>query len=99
MIQKIIEDVAEQFNVDPIDIVHPHGKTGRDISTSRYVCAFLLKNKLPMDKIAALLGRRNDQYGYAAVKRVETRSLEDHSFYMKVLKLSERFGVGFSELS
>lgn len=91
--QEIIEDAAQAFDVDPIDIVHPAGKTGRDISTARYVCAFLLRDTMSMAKIAALLGRRNDQYPYGAINRVRERSQEDHDFYLRVLKLSEKFGV------
>ena len=93
MIQRIIETVAEEFKVNPIDIVWRDGKTGRDISAARYVCAFMLKGKMPMDQIAALLGRRNGQYGYSAVKRVEERSATDHEFYMRVLKLADLLGV------
>ena len=92
-IQTIIEEAAAAFNVDPMDIVDRNGKTGRDISTARYVCAFLLRDHLAKDKIAALLGRRNSQYAYAAIKRVQTRSQEDRYFQKKVLKLSDRFCV------
>lgn len=92
-IQTIIEAAAAEFKVDPIDIVHPHGKASRDISTARYVCAFLLREYLAKDKIAALLGRRNHQYAYAAIKRVQSRSQKDHDFCQKVLKLSDRFCV------
>ena len=92
-IQTIIEEAAAAFNVDPIDIVAQYGKVGRDISTARYVCAFLLREYLAKDKIAALLGRRNSQYAYAAIKRVQTRSQEDRYFQKKVLKLSDRFCV------
>ena len=92
-IQTIIEEAAAAFNVDPMDIVDRNGKTGRDISTARYVCAFLLRDHLAKDKIASLLGRRNHQYAYAAIKRVQTRSQEDHDFHLKVLKLSDRFCV------
>ena len=92
-IQTIIEEAAAAFNVDPIDIVAQYGKVGRDISTARYVCAFLLREYLAKDKIAALLGRRNSQYAYAAIKRTQTRCQEDHDFHLKVLKLSDRFCV------
>ena len=92
-IQTIIEEAAAAFNVDPMDIVDRNGKVGRKISTARYVCAFLLRDHLAKDKIAALLGRRNSQYAYAAIKRVQTRSQEDRDFYKKVLKLSDRFCV------
>ena len=92
-VQKVIEATAEEFNVDPIDIVHPQGKTGRDISTARYVCAFLLRDMLPMDRIASLLGRRNNQYAYGAIDRVYARSQEDHSFFERVACLADRFGA------
>ena len=92
-IQTIIEEAAAAFNVDPIDIVAQYGKVGRDISTARYVCAFLLREYLPKDKIASLLGRRNHQYAYAAIKRTQTRCQEDHDFHLKVLKLSDRFCI------
>ena len=92
-IQTIIEDTADEFKVDPIDIVSRDGKTGMSISSARYVCAYLLEKHLPKDKIAALLGRRNHQYAYAAITRVQKRSQTDHDFFLKVLKLSERFGV------
>lgn len=92
-IQKVIEATAKEFNVDPIDIVHPHGKAGRDISTARYVCAFLLRDMLPMDRIASLLGRRNNQYAYGAIDRVYSRSQEDHSFFDRVAYLADRFGA------
>jgi len=92
-IQTIIEDTAAEFGVDPIDIVHRYGKVGRDISTARYVCAFLLREYLAKDKIAALLGRRNHQYAYAAIKRTQTRCREDHDFQLKVLKLADRFCI------
>lgn len=92
-IQTIIEEAAAAFNVDPMDIVDRNGKVGRDISTARYVCAFLLRDHLAKDKIASLLGRRNHQYAYAAIKRVQTRSQEDRHFQKKVLKLSDRFCV------
>ena len=92
-IQTIIEEAAAAFNVDPMDIVDRNGKVGRDISTARYVCAFLLREYLPKDKIASLLGRRNHQYAYAAIKRTQTRCQEDRYFQKKVLKLSDRFCV------
>ena len=92
-IQTIIEDTAAEFGVDPIDIVAQYGKVGRDISTARYVCAFLLREYLPKDKIASLLGRRNHQYAYAAIKRTQTRCREDHDFHLKVLKLADRFCI------
>ena len=95
-IQTIIEDTANEFNINPVDIVSRDGKASRDISTARYVCAYLLEKHLPKDKIAALLGRRNHQYAYAAITRVQKRSQTDHGFFLKVLKLSERFGVGAS---
>ena len=91
-IQKVIEATAKEFNVDPIDIVHPHGKAGRDISTARYVCAFLLRDMLAMDRIASLLGRRNNQYAYGAIDRVYSRSREDHSFFDRVAYLADRLG-------
>lgn len=93
-IQELIEGTAAEFGVDPVDIVHRYGKVGRDISSARCVCAYLLYNRLPKDKIASLLGRRNHQYAYAAVTRVQERSQSDHDFFLKVLKLSDRFGVG-----
>jgi len=92
-IQTIIEDTAAEFGVDPIDIVHRYGKASRDISTARYVCAFLLREYLAKDKIASLLGRRNHQYAYAAIKRTQKRCQEDHDFHLKVLKLSDRFCI------
>jgi len=92
-IQTIIEEAAAEFGVDPMDIVDRYGKVGRDISSARYVCAFLLREYLPKDKIASLLGRRNHQYAYAAIKRVQIRSQDDHDFCQKVLKLSDRFCV------
>jgi len=92
-IQEIIESTAAEFGVDPVDIVDRYGKVGRNISAARYVCAYLLKKHLPKDKIAALLGRRNHQYAYAAITRVQKRSQTDHDFFLKVLKLSDRFGV------
>ena len=91
-VQEVIEATAEEFGVDPIDIVHPHGKAGRDISTARYVCAFLLRDRLAMDRIASLLGRRNKQYAYGAIDRVYSRSQEDHSFFVRVDSLADRFG-------
>lgn len=93
MIQDIVEDTAAEFDVNPVDIVSRDGKASRDISSARYVCAYLLDNRLPKDKIASLLGRRNHQYAYAAITRVQKRSQTDHDFFLKVLKLSERFGV------
>ena len=95
-IQEIIESTAAEFGVDPVDIVDRYGKASRDISSARYVCAYLLEKHLPKDKIAALLGRRNHQYAYAAITRVQKRSQTDHDFFLKVLKLSDRFGVGAS---
>lgn len=90
IIQTIIEETASEFGVDPIDIVDRYGKVGRDISSARYVCAFLLKDHLAKDKIAALLGRRNHQYAYAAIKRVIKRSQNDHDFLQKVTRLTDR---------
>ena len=89
-IQTIIEEAAAEFGVDPMDIVDRNGKVGRDISTARYVCAFLLREHLAKDKIAALLGRRNHQYAYAAINRVIERSQTDHDFLKKVTRLTDR---------
>ena len=93
-IQKVIEEVAKQLKVDPVAILTV-GSSSRNVSTARYMCAFLLKDCLPKTKIASLLGRRNDQYVYSAVNRVIERSRNDHEFYLLVLKIGEKFGIGF----
>ena len=93
-IQEVIEEVAATFKVDPIAILQ-QGGSSRNVATSRYVCAFILKDSMAKTKIASLLGRRNDQYVYSAVNRVIAKSKEDHEFYLKVLKLTERFGIGW----
>lgn len=96
MIQRMIETVAEKFNVDPLDIVNQHGKKTRDVSTAKYVCAFLLKDKMAKTQIAALLGRSNSQYAYSAIARVYSRGQEDHDFHMTVVNLCEEFGVNMN---
>jgi chromosomal replication initiation ATPase DnaA len=93
-LQNIIEEVAKEFKVDPVAILTV-GSSSRNVSTARYVCAFLLKDCLPKTKVASLLGRRNDQYVYSAVNRVIDRSQTDHEFYLRVLKIGEKFGLGF----
>ena len=92
-VQEVIEATAEEFNIDPIEIVHRNGGTQNGIGEARSVCAFLLRDMLPAYKIAALLGRRNDRYSYAAIQNVMKRSQEDHSFFDRVAYLADRFGA------
>jgi len=92
-VQKVIEATAEEFNVDPIDIVHPHGKTNKDIRTARYVCAFLLRPSLNIRNIASVLGKKSTDYVHKSIDRVYSRSQEDHSFFDRVAYLADRFGA------
>ena len=92
-VQRIIEAVAESFNVDAVSIVLEQATSTRKLSTARSVCAFLLKDKIPKDKIASLLGRKNNQYAYAAIERVYAKSQADHEYHARVDRLACRFGV------
>jgi len=94
VIQRIIERTAEVFKVNPKDIVL--GKRGgNDLMFARHTCAYLLNGKIDRESIAALLGRKSRAYYYDAIRKVRENCRRDHDFHMKVLKLTEAFGVRY----
>lgn len=93
-IQSIIERTAEEFGVCPRDIISTGGS--RPVSAARGVVAFLLRDELSTAQIGSLLGRRNHQYKRSSIKRVYERSNKDHAYFVRVMKLGEEFGVGWS---
>jgi len=90
-LEKIITRTAKEFEVCPLLILSKDGS--RPITKARAVVAFLLKDELSTAQISSLLGRKNSNYKRACVAKVYAKSLEDHDYNMKVLKLSEEFGV------
>jgi len=91
MIQHVIERTAEEFGVDPRAILTRDGT--RAASTARIVCAFLLKDELTQAQIGSLLGRRAQSYKANSIKAVYKRCKNDHDYFVRVLKLSDEFGV------
>lgn len=91
-IQKIIEETADVWGVNPVDLL---SKTlgGQPIKEARNVCAFLMKGYLPPLKIAKLLGNRSRSYSNACTTKVRARSQKDHEYYLKVLKVMDRVGI------
>ena len=91
-VQKIIEETADVWGVNPVDVL---SKTlgGQPVREARNVCAFLLKGYLPPLKIAKLLGGRCRAYSNASATKVRARSLKDHEYYLKVLKVMDRAGL------
>ena len=93
-IQNLIERTAAEFGVCPRAIMSTDG--ARPVSAARAVVAFLLKDELSTAQIGSLLGRRNTNFRRACVKRVYEKSRDDHEYFVRVLKLTEEFGVSWA---
>jgi len=90
-VERIIETVAKEFKAEPKDILKIE-RGSRETSTARNVIAVFLKDLITTNQIVSLLGRR----GYQYVRNSEAlmiKKMDDHEFYMRVMKLSDRLGV------
>ena len=88
-IMEVIQSVADEFGVDPIDIIsHPRGN--RNLTAARAVCAWMLRGTISEPKIGKVLGRSSQSYVAGAVGRIKTMCKTDHNLQRRVMKLAHR---------
>jgi len=89
-IEKIIITVADEFSVDPMDVVSVNGENTLNVIAARQVCALFLRDLMLSSDIGSLLGKRGHQYLSGAISAVTKKATKDPDFADRVLDLHDK---------